>query len=189
MLGVGADQRREEQPAARQALGRADRADDAVDLVALAGAGRRNGGRDVTRATFFVSFNSARPVRPWRVAHDRHDLAHAADRGQVAGVVAGAFEPDDHAQALDRVLFLPLDAADAFERQPGGVGARRKRRATNDAARKHEHDAAAAEFEYGDHEVSLRERLFSQPWRNKPSLLAPRSLVPARRSLLTAPCS
>ncbi len=122
MPGIGADQRREEQPSARQALGRADRAHDAVDLVALAGPRRRNGGGHENQGHVLRVPQIHQGVGRGRIAHDRHDLGHAADRRQVAGGVAGPLEPDDHAQSLDRVLFLSLDAADALERQPRGAG-------------------------------------------------------------------
>src|SRR5262249_34274219 len=39
---------------------------------------------------------------------------------QVASVVARSLQSDDHTEPLDGILFLSFDAANAFERQPGG---------------------------------------------------------------------
>ena len=125
-LGKGVDaivvdsralQGRDEQLPAGKALGSADRADGAIEHVALPSAGAGDRGRDhhqrdVLDVVFQVELASLADGRAQQL--DR--LRQAADRVGRAGAVAGSLQADDKAQALQRVFFLAFDVADVFQR-------------------------------------------------------------------------
>ena len=62
------------------------------------------------------SFKSSWPRLPTGVPNQLDGLRQAADRRSRAGAIAGAFQADDKAQALQRVFFLAFDVADVFQR-------------------------------------------------------------------------
>ena len=120
-------QRSHEQDAVVQAFGRADRADDAVDLVSLSAAGRRHRGGDHHQGHVLDVLQFCRPVLAQLVAHQLQRRGQGANRRQEIARIAGAFEAHDQSQALQRVFFLPFDSADVLEQR-----ARLQRRAAGE---------------------------------------------------------
>ena len=117
LLGVlGSYQRRQEQPPALEALGRPDRADHAVDPVALAASGGGHRGGDGHQGHVLGVLQLA--GRAHRFAHQLQGDRQAPDGRQEFPPVAGSLQSDDYSHAVQRVFFLALDAADTPKRRP-----------------------------------------------------------------------
>ena len=123
-VAVGAEQRRDQQRSALQALGVAQRRDGDVDARALRAEGRQVGGdhdgRDVAGAQRLAADVDAEAFQ--------HRLQRLLGERDVVERVAGAVEADDEAVADQLVLPHALDAGEVLDAR-GGVRRRAARRA------------------------------------------------------------
>ena len=123
-VAVGAEQRRDQQRAALQALGVAERRDRDVDARALGAEGRQVGGHhhggDVAGADGLAADVDAEPLQ--------HRLQRLPGERDVVERVAGAVEADDQAVADELVLAHALDVGEVLD-------ARRRRHAIGPSAR------------------------------------------------------
>ncbi len=116
-VAVGAEQRRDQQRAALQALGVAERGDGDVDPGALGAEGRQVGGHhhggDVAGAQVLAADIDAEPLE--------HRLQRLLGEGDVVERVAGAVEADHEAVADQLVLPHALDIGEVLDarRRPG----------------------------------------------------------------------
>ena len=116
-VAVGGEQRRDQQHAALQALGVAERGDGNVYPGALGAEGRQVGGHhhggDVAGAQVLAADIDAEPLE--------HRLQRLLGEGDVVERVAGAVEPDHEAVTDKLVLPHTLDIGEVFDarRRPG----------------------------------------------------------------------
>ena len=128
-VAVGAEQRRDQQRAALQALGVAERRDGDVDAGALGAEGRQvrrhHHGGDVAGAQRLAADVDAEPLQ--------HRLQRLLGERDVVERVAGAVEADDEAVADQLVLAHALDVREVLDAR-GGARRRIERRERKTAA-------------------------------------------------------
>ena len=123
-VAVGAEQRRDQQRAALQALGVAERRDGDVDAGALRAEGRQVGrhhhGRDVAGAQRLAADVDAEPFE--------HRVQRLLGERDIVERVAGAVEADDQAVADQLVLAHALDIGEVLDarRRAGAPPGRRR---------------------------------------------------------------
>ena len=129
-IAVGAEQRRDQQRAALQAFGVAQRRDRDVDARALRAEGRQvrghHHGGDVAGAQRLAADVDAEPLQ--------HRLQRLLGEGDVVQRVAGAVEADDQAVADELVLAYAFDAREVLDPR-GGAGWRGRAQPEDDRER------------------------------------------------------